>query len=230
MNGSQNLCAAFSSRLYELPGVDIWLAPPFVYLPTLASDERLQGFIVLGAQTINEKASGAFTGEISAAMVSDVGAQFVIVGHSERRTIYHENDTIIARKLKACVDANLDPILCVGESLTQRRNGSAQAFVQQQLQALTNMQADNFVVAYEPIWAIGTGISASPGDVEEMHVEIRNFLGDIGKNIRILYGGSVKPDNALELINQPNIDGFLVGGASLDPGSFNAICQSVSGE
>ena len=234
MNGSQDLCDSFSTQLQEFPGADIWLAPPLVYLPTLASYKRLQCFVALGAQNIHEEVRGAFTGEISAAMVAENGAKFAIIGHSERRTIYHENDTIVARKLKSCVEASLVPVFCVGESLAQRQNGLAQDIVQQQLQVVkkwreTSRQTHRVVIAYEPVWAIGTGISASPRDAEEMHGNIRAFLRSEGPSLPVLYGGSVKPDNAQELIHQPNIDGFLVGGASLDPSSFNAICQVVSG-
>lgn len=233
MNGSQNLCATFSNQLRDFPGADIWLAPPLVYLPTLLSDKRLQDFVALGAQNVHEEKHGAFTGENSATMVADIGATFAIVGHSERRTMYHENDTIITRKLQSCIDANLVPVLCVGESLEQRQGGLAQTVVRQQLRSLTNLlenlRLDTVVVAYEPIWAIGTGLSASPGDAEDMQSRIRSFLGSDGTKLRILYGGSVKPENAEELIRQPNVDGFLVGGASLDPNSFDAICQVVSG-
>ena len=231
MNGSRDLCSKFSARLEEVPGVDIWLAPPFVYVHTLACDTRLRGFVSVGAQNVHGDVQGAFTGEVAATMVGDTGATFAIVGHSERRTIYRENDTIVDRKLKSCLDANLISVLCVGESLEQRQEGSAQTVVQHQLQALKNLletiQIAEVVVAYEPIWAIGTGISASPVDAEEMHGKIREYLGSERSDLRILYGGSVNPKNAEELINQPNIDGFLVGGASLDPGSFNSICQIV---
>ena len=233
MNGSQNLCATFSSQLRDFSDVEIWLAPPLTYLPTLLSSKRLQGFVALGAQNVHEKEQGAYTGEVSAAMVADIGGSFAIVGHSERRTMYHENNTIVTRKLQSCVAANLVPVMCVGESLEQRQNGLAQSVVQQQLQSLANLREtlplDKIIVAYEPIWAIGTGISASPSDAEDMQSLIRSFLGNDGSILRILYGGSVKPDNAEELINQPNVDGFLVGGASLDLRSFDEICQIVSG-
>ena len=167
-------------------------------------------------------------------MVAETGAKFAIIGHSERRTICLENDTIVDRKLKSCLDAKLIPVFCVGESFEQRQNGSADAVVQRQLSSLKllleTVPAEKLVVAYEPIWAIGTGISAKPGDADEMHGKIRSYLGDEDTKLRILYGGSVNPSNAKELINQPNIDGFLVGGASLDVSSFNAICQLVGGD
>ena len=233
MNGSQNLCAKFSTQLRDFSDVDIWLAPPLAYLPTLLGYKRFQGIVALGAQNVHEKEHGAYTGEVSAAMVADIGGTFAIVGHSERRTMCHENNTMVTRKLQSCVSANIVPVLCVGESLEQRQNGLAHSVVQQQLQSLESvletLQLDKIVVAYEPIWAIGTGISASPSDAEEMQGQIRSFLGNDASKLRILYGGSVKPDNAEELINQPNVDGFLVGGASLDPRSFDAICQVVSG-
>lgn len=167
-------------------------------------------------------------------MVAEAGAKFAIIGHSERRTIYLEQDTIVDRKLNSCLDANLIPVFCVGESIEQRQNGSAEKVVQHQLRALKGqleiIQTDKLVVAYEPVWAIGTGISASPNDADEMHGKIRSYLGEEGTKLRILYGGSVNPTNAKELIDQPNIDGFLVGGASLDVNSFNDICQLVGGE
>ena len=167
-------------------------------------------------------------------MVAEMGAKFAIIGHSERRTIYLENDTIVDRKLKSCLDANVIPLFCVGESIEQRRNGSAETVVQRQLRSLKDLletlPAEKSVVAYEPIWAIGTGISASPADADEMHGKIRSYLGDGGTKLRILYGGSVNPNNAEELINQQNIDGFLVGGASLDVSTFNDICQLVGGD
>ncbi|MYD45040.1 MAG: triose-phosphate isomerase [Gammaproteobacteria bacterium] len=234
MNGSQNLCETFSEQLRDVPGTDIWLAPPFIYLPELIKEERLQKFANVGAQNVHEEVRGAFTGEVSAAMVAEAGAKFAIIGHSERRTIYLEQDTIVDRKLNSCLDANLIPVFCVGESIEQRQNGSAEKVVQHQLRALKGqleiIQTDKLVVAYEPVWAIGTGISASPNDADEMHGKIRSYLGEEGTKLRILYGGSVNPTNAKELIDQPNIDGFLVGGASLDVNSFNDICQLVGGE
>ena len=234
MNGSKDLCATFSELLQHVPSTDIWIAPPFVYLAELIRNTRLQRFVALGAQNVHEDVQGAFTGEISAAMVAEVGAKFVIIGHSERRTIYLENDTIVYSKLKSCFDASLIPVLCVGESLKQRQQGRAEIVVQQQLRSLKSeldsIPAGRVVVAYEPVWAIGTGVSASPHDADEMHGRIRAYLGKEGTRLRILYGGSVNPHNAQELINQPNIDGFLVGGASLDPSSFNSICQVVGGE
>ncbi|MXZ54994.1 MAG: triose-phosphate isomerase [Gammaproteobacteria bacterium] len=234
MNGSQNLCETFSEQLRDVPDIDIWLAPPFIYIPALTEAERLQGFTQIGVQNVHEEVQGAFTGEVSAAMVAEMGAKFAIIGHSERRNIYLENDTIVDRKLKSCVDANLIPLFCVGESIEERQNGSAEAVVQRQLRSLKGLletlPAERLVVAYEPIWAIGTGISASPGDADEMHGKIRSYLGDEVAELRILYGGSVSPNNAEKLINQSNIDGFLVGGAALDVSAFNEICQLVGGD
>ncbi|MXW07027.1 MAG: triose-phosphate isomerase [Gammaproteobacteria bacterium] len=234
MNGSQNLCETFSEQLRDVPGTDIWLAPPFVYLPALVENQRLRTFTAVGTQNVHEEVRGAFTGEVSAVMVAEMGAKFAIIGHSERRTIYLENDTIVDRKLKSCLDANLIPLFCVGESIEQRQNGSAEIVVQRQLGFLKGLldtiPSEKLVVAYEPIWAIGTGISASPTDADEMHGKIRSYLGDEGTKLRILYGGSVNPNNAKELINQSNIDGFLVGGASLDVSSFNTIGQLVGGD
>lgn len=233
MNGSQHLCELFSDQLQDFPKVDIWLAPPFVYLATLKSFSRLMSVVSMGAQNVHHEHSGAFTGDVSAAMVADVGAKFAIIGHSERRTLHHENDKIVSWKLQTCKDAGIVPLICVGESLEQRQIGSAQSVVQEQLRSLSDerelIEMERVVIAYEPIWAIGTGNTASPCDAEEMHRSIRDYLGSVGCKLRILYGGSVNPDNAEELINQPNIDGFLVGGASLEPSSFNAICSAVNG-
>lgn len=232
MNGSRNLCATFTEQLQETSNTDIWLAPPFVYLPELVKNKRLQEWVSIGAQNVHEDTLGAYTGEVSATMIADIGATFAIIGHSERRTMSRENDTIIDRKVKSCMDANLVPLLCVGESLEQRQEGKAYTVIHAQLNSLRSRletgEVDQFVIAYEPIWAIGTGISASPNDADEMHGNIREYLGSVGDKLRILYGGSVTPKNAKELINQPNIDGFLVGGASLDPSSFNTICNLVS--
>ena len=233
MNGSQNLCETFSTQLQDVSGTDIWLAPPFIHFPALIDSERLRRFAGVGTQNVHEEVQGAFTGEVSAVMVAEIGAKFAIIGHSERRTIYLENDTIVDRKLKSCLAAKLVPVFCVGESIEQRQDGRAETVVQSQLRSLKRQlettPAEKLVVAYEPIWAIGTGISASPVDADEMHGKIRSYVGDEGAKLRILYGGSVNPNNAKELINQPNIDGFLVGGASLDVSSFNAICQLVGG-
>lgn len=232
MNGSRKLCATLSEQLQEFPNTEVWLAPPFVYLLELVKDKRLQAFASIGAQNVHEDILGAYTGEVSATMIADIGATFAIIGHSERRIMNLENDTIIERKVKSCMDVNLVPLMCVGESLEQRQEGKAHTVVHAQLDSLRSrletVESDTLVVAYEPIWAIGTGISSSPSDADEMHGSIRTYLGSAGAELRILYGGSVNPSNAQELINQPNIDGFLVGGASLDPTSFNTICQIVS--
>ncbi len=212
---------------------EIMIAPPFVSLFT--ASEFLKGSkISLGAQNACWEKSGAFTGEISPVMLKELGVKYVIIGHSERRHIFGETDELIAKRVKGVLEEGLCPILCVGETLEQREKGITFEVIAEQLkQGLKNIKQllpDALVIAYEPVWAIGTGKTATPSQAEEVHTFIREVLSNIyGKDsangIRILYGGSVKPDNIKELIVQPNIDGVLVGGASLDPKSFSEICK-----
>ncbi len=213
--------------------VDVAVCPPTIWLEAVA--ERLKGSGVrLGAQNVHPAESGAFTGEVSASMLAEVGARYVIVGHSERRQVFGESDAFVAEKASAALAAGLVPIVCVGETLDQRESGDAQATVLGQLAASLDgvevADASQIVVAYEPVWAIGTGKTATPDQAQAMHAAIRTALADRfagGDGVEILYGGSVKPGNAAELFAQPDLDGALVGGASLDAESFAAIAAAA---
>ncbi|HYJ79323.1 MAG TPA: triose-phosphate isomerase [Longimicrobiaceae bacterium] len=203
-----------------------------------AAREALQGRpdVRLGVQNVHWEAGGAFTGETAAPMAADAGAALVLVGHSERRWVFGETVAETVDKVRAVLRAGLVPVLCVGERLDERRAGRAEAVVAAQLQpvleAVPLAAARSLVVAYEPVWAIGTGVVATPDDAGAMHRFVRSRLeaaygGETAAAIPILYGGSVKPDNARELLTEPGVDGVLVGGASLDPAGFAAICAAV---
>src|SRR5438270_1348250 len=211
-------------------GADAVIAPPFVYLKDIAAR-----FANAGAQNCADQKSGAFTGEISADMLRDCGARFVIIGHSERRTIYGEDDALIARKLSMAVDAGLTPVLCIGENEQQRERGHAVTFCSDQLCAAAVPQlanANEVIVAYEPIWAIGTGRNATGAMVAEIVDAIRGALerfwpDGLAHRTPILYGGSVTPDNVDDLITHGRINGFLVGGASLDSKKFLTLAEAM---
>jgi triosephosphate isomerase len=190
----------------------------------------------LGVQNVYWEASGAFTGELSVAMAKDAGAELVLIGHSERRHVFGETSDETARKVRAVLDGGLTPVLCVGETLDERRADRAEAVVAEQLAPvlaiLSPDEIGELVVAYEPVWAIGTGVTATPDDAASMHRAVRERLsGAFGQAaadaVPVLYGGSVKPDNAAELLSQPGVDGVLVGGASLDAAGFAAICRAT---
>ena len=210
--------------------VEVVLCPPFVYLP-LVADVVKGTSIAVGAQDLYWEEKGAFTGEVSATMLKDF-ATHVIIGHSERRQFYCDTDVAVNRKTHAGLAAGLTVIMCVGETLDQREQGNAESVVSQQLTAglsgLTASDLDRIIVAYEPVWAIGTGRTATPEQAQEMHAFIRRVFAErhskeAGDALRILYGGSVKPDNVAGLMSQPDIDGALVGGASLKAESFAEI-------
>lgn len=214
---------------------EVAVIPPYLYLPQVA--ELLAGStIAVGAQDVSQYCGeGAYTGEISAQMLKEFGCRFVLVGHSERRALLAESDQCVAEKLAAVLAQGLQPILCVGESLEQHAGGETLAVVRRQLQAVlkgVSQPLDEMIVAYEPVWAIGTGETASPEQAQAVHAFIRQELAvfdeALSGNIRILYGGSVKAANAEELFAQPDIDGGLVGGASLDASEFAAICKVVN--
>lgn len=217
----------------EVP-CDVAVAPVATALHPVAQ-EVAGSAIALSAQNTYYETSGAFTGELSPALLADVGCTYCIVGHSERRAIFGEADEGIRRKVRALIDAGLRPILCVGETLEQREAGATLGIVLGQLDAalagLSAEDAKDLVVAYEPVWAIGTGRTASPADAQEVHAAIRARValthGQLADGLRILYGGSVKPGNAKELLAQPDIDGALVGGASLQAASFAAIIEAA---
>jgi triosephosphate isomerase len=204
--------------------------PPAVHIAALAS-ALASSSIAVGAQNLSQHDKGAFTGEISAAMLSDLGCQYVLVGHSERRTVFGETSATVAEKFVAAQAQGLIPILCVGETLQQRQQGQTMAVVAEQISAVVEKagldRVCNGVIAYEPVWAIGTGETASPQQAQQVHQAIRAQLGEAGVNTSLLYGGSVNGDNARQLFAQPDIDGGLVGGASLEADSFLNIAQQL---
>jgi len=212
---------------------DVAICPPFTALSAVV--ERRHGTAVkVAAQNMHEEGSGAFTGEVSAPMLGEVGVEAVVLGHSERRQYFGETDEALARKVPAALEAGLEPILCVGESEDARDAGQTDAVLERQLQAdlaeVVGGKLGVVVIAYEPIWAIGTGRTATPEQAQEACAFIRDFVrerGGPGEAVRIIYGGSVKPGNAAELIGQPDIDGALVGGASLDADDFAAIVKAA---
>lgn len=239
MNGSRSLINDLLDGI--LAGVDgtgkteIAVCAPFVYLSQVA-DKLGESKISWGAQNLNEHKSGAYTGEISGAMLKDYGCKYVIVGHSERRVIYGETDTDVAMRFMAAQASGLIPILCVGELLQERESGKTNDVVACQLDAVINQAGipaiDNCVIAYEPVWAIGTGKVATPDQAQIVHAMIRRKLAgldpDSAAKVRILYGGSMKPENAQELVSMPDIDGGLIGGASLKADDFLSICAAVN--
>ncbi len=227
---ADELLSSLKSRLADVSGVEVVVCPPFVYLSQVCELLRGSG-IRFGAQDVSDRErEGAYTGENSAQMLKDVGCDYVIVGHSERRRVYHEDDELIARKFAAALAAGLTPILCVGETLDQREAGEAGRVVAGQLAAVDGVPGDaSWVVAYEPVWAIGTGRNASVEQVVEMHAVIHRCLGP-GGSARVVYGGSITSDNACTLLQARGVDGGLVGGASLDGESFYRICAAVPGD
>ena len=214
-------------------GVQVGMAPPFVYLDAVA--QAVAGSNVLvGAQDIYFEKSGAFTGEISAEMLKDVGAKFALTGHSERRHVLGESSKLVGQKAQAAYAAGLILVHCVGEKLDERDGGKTLAVVQSQLEELTSQMQDpdRLVIAYEPVWAIGTGRNATDEQAQEVHAFIRQSIGkrwntEFAGRVRIIYGGSMKPENAKGLMNQPDVDGGLIGGASLKPDSFLAIVNAA---
>jgi triosephosphate isomerase len=215
------------------PGTEIVIAPPYTALAACAA-ECHGSTVGISAQNVHAKDQGAFTGEVSAAMLVDAGCTWVIVGHSERRHHFQESDEMVAEKLDATLRANLAPIVCVGETLQQREAGDTLRVVRLQVDAVVPLllrSHEALAIAYEPVWAIGTGKNASPKDAEEVHAAIRGWLAAIDTGLagrtRLLYGGSVKPDNAAALLACPNVDGALIGGASLEAGSFGAIARAA---
>jgi triosephosphate isomerase (TIM) len=212
------------------PDVDVAICAPFTALRTVA-ERTAGGPVITAAQNMHEAPAGAFTGEVSAPMLAELGVRAVVLGHSERRQLFGETDAALQRKVPAALEAGLLPILCVGETEDEREAGEMQRKLRGQVQiGLADVQNDRLpalVVAYEPIWAIGTGNTATPDQAQEAIAFVRALLGDRSRDaagaVRVLYGGSVNPGNAEELLAQPDIDGALVGGASLDPGDFAAI-------
>lgn len=226
--------AVLGSR--SLPEVECVICPPFVYLGEIARLLR-ETPVRLGAQDVCAEASGAYTGEVAASMLRDVGCEYVIVGHSERRSHYGEDDALVARKFAAALARGLIPILCVGEALSEREAGHTERVILRQLEAVLALSGvasfERAVIAYEPVWAIGTGRNASPEQAQEVHALLRARLARqdarIAGGLRILYGGSVKAGNARELFTQPDVDGGLIGGASLKAEEFLSILAAARG-
>ena len=216
------------------PSIDILVLPTLVHL-SQAVHLLAHSSVLLGAQNLYPGAQGAFTGEVSGVMLKDLGCEYVLIGHSERRSLFHDDLPLVAAKFKAALDAGLKPILCVGETRAEREADKTESVIREQLRSvIDHVGIDAFhqaVIAYEPVWAIGTGLTATPEQAQAVHIFIRQHLGqinvDLAKTIRILYGGSMKPDNAASLLAMPDIDGGLIGGASLDAESFLAICAAA---
>jgi triosephosphate isomerase len=239
MHGSratnQALLAELERKLLAEWNIDIAVFPPYVYL---ADAIRMleDGRIAVGAQDVCAESGGAFTGQVGAAMLKDVGCSYTIVGHSERRRWYHEDDALVARKFAAALGAGLTPVLCVGETLEEREAHHTEAVVGRQVDAVINMHGvggfANAVLAYEPVWAIGTGRTATPQQAQAVHAFLRHRIeghdAKMAARLRILYGGSVKGGNAAELFAMPDVDGGLVGGASLSADEFRQICAAAA--
>ncbi len=209
---------------------EVWFFPPAVSIPSVAQRVAQLPGILVGAQNVYWEPKGAFTGEISVSMAKDAGARAVLVGHSERRHVFGETDDETGRKVRAVLDSTMTPLLCVGETLSERDGGKTLVVIHRQLAALDGLDGESLariVVAYEPVWAIGTGKNATPADAGTVHAAIHRWFeerGVAGGTVPVLYGGSVKPENARELLSEDEIDGVLVGGASLEPKPWQAIC------
>ena len=231
---SLDLASGLVRELKDVKEIDIAICPPFTALSEV-SKAVIDSNIRLGAQNMSQNGYGAHTGEIAAGMLKEFSTKYVILGHSERREYQRESDELIAAKAKAAHEAGLKPIVCVGEQLEEREAGKTEDIVGTQvrgsLAGLTTEEMLGTVIAYEPVWAIGTGKTATAGQAQEVHAFIRNLLAelfdaDTAKAVRIQYGGSVKPDNARELMSQPDVDGALVGGASLDVRNFSELIKN----
>lgn len=239
MNLDRNRSAELAADIVKAAGsnnsVDLILCPPSIYLESVI-DQTMGSDIGVGAQNIYQEESGAFTGEISPQMAADIGCSHAIIGHSERRSLFGETDDQVLLKTKAAISAGISPIVCLGESLEERQAGTTNDVISRQfegsLSGLDDGQFAQVIIAYEPVWAIGTGQVATPEQAEEVHADLRKMVEKrynptLADNVSILYGGSVKPNNAADLMAQPNIDGALVGGASLQAESFLAIAQAA---
>lgn len=240
MNGDRASAVALAKAVAagNPGGVDVAVCPPFVYLEAVGEALReAGGGVALGAQDVYFEKNGAFTGEISVAMLKDLGVRYVLAGHSERRHVIGESDDLVRRKVRAILDEGLECILCIGEKIEERRAGKTDAVNERQVRtALAGVPAEHLgrlTIAYEPVWAIGTGATATPADAQDAHAKIRALLASLqGRTVadamRIQYGGSMKPDNATELMKQPDIDGGLIGGASLKAPDFLAIVKAAA--
>lgn len=237
INEAIELVNSLKRELVDIQGIDIIICPVYTALSDV-SDLLIDSNISLGAQNIYWEPSGAFTGEISPSMIKDAGCKYVIIGHSERRKYFDESDETVNKRIKAAQSVGLIPIFCVGETLEEHEAGKTIDVVKRQLkgglEGLENEALPKIVIAYEPVWAIGTGKTATPEQAQEVHKFIRGWLNEnyspeVAESLRILYGGSVKPANARELMQQSDIDGALVGGASLDSSSFVEIVKNSLG-
>ncbi len=234
MNGSRQqnteLLQSILEQLPESEKVELAVCAPFIYISQI-SGQIASASLALGSQDVSVHVSGAYTGEIAAPMLAEFGCRYAIVGHSERRQYHGESNLLVGQKALSAIQGGLTPIICVGESLEQREIGSALDVIGSQLQAVKSVIGDQglakSVIAYEPVWAIGTGLTATPEQAQEVHQFIREQLGSIADGISILYGGSVKAANAADLFAQPDIDGALVGGASLIAEEFINIAKAV---
>jgi triosephosphate isomerase len=235
LSSSLELAGGLKSQLGEVGNVDVAVCPPSIYIQQVAALLK-DSTIGVGAQNVYHQAKGAFTGEISTAMLLDVGVKYVILGHSERRHILHESNNDVNLKTLAALASGLTPIVCVGELLEEREAGTTEAVVKEQFEgSFANVSAEDMkksVIAYEPVWAIGTGKVATPDQAEEVHLSIRNLIEkkygkEVAESVRIQYGGSVNDENAKEILAKPNVDGALVGGASLKVEAFVKIIKSV---
>jgi len=233
-SSAAELASGIASRAGEVTDAELLVCPPNVYL-TQVRDSIGDAAVGLGAQNMYHEGNGAYTGETSAEMLNDIGAQYVILGHSERRHVMGETDADVNKKTHAALQAGLRPVVCVGELLEEREAGQTAEVIRKQIEgSLADVSAEQIssvVIAYEPVWAIGTGKVASPEQAEEVHSDLRKQLverynTEVAETVRILYGGSVKPDNAGVLLGQPNIDGALIGGASLKVDDFLAIAAA----
>ena len=236
---SDRFVESFLRDVDDINDVEVVIIPPFTAIPKVSEALGKAHNIKVGAQNMYWERNGAFTGEISAAMLRDLFVRYVVLGHSERRQLFGETDEMVNRKVRAALEAKLRPIVCVGETLDQRDKGNVEKILSIQLRGslagLTPKELQETVIAYEPVWAIGTGRNATPQQAQEAHAFIRHILRDMSDEttadrVRIQYGGSVKPENARELMSQPDIDGALVGGASLDPRSFAQIVKAARAE
>ncbi len=240
MNGSlagvRELLAGIKAGVDEVETAEVAVCPPFVYIPE--AQAQLAGTAVAwGGQDLSVHESGAYTGEVAGSMLRDFDCKYVIIGHSERRTYHNESDELVAQKFTAAHKAGLVPIFCIGETLEERESGITEEVVARQVDAVIDHcgveTLGEGVIAYEPVWAIGTGKTATPEQAQEVHAFIRGRVAakspQVAEGLRILYGGSMKPGNAAELLAKPDIDGGLIGGASLDAGDFLAICKAANG-
>lgn len=240
MNGNNQLVEAFSTALSNInANCEVVICPPSIYLHSFKQQLTADTKVKLGSQNVSEQVSGAFTGELSVTMLNDLDVNYVIVGHSERRAMYGESSEIVADKAKRAIDASITPVVCIGESLEERESDKTFDVIAEQLDAVFNALSlsewSNVVLAYEPVWAIGTGKTATPQQAQEVHEFIRRIVSErldeeTSKALSILYGGSVNAANSAELFAQADVDGGLVGGASLKVDDFTQICQSVSAE